>query len=49
VRAAWEHGYDVVVAEDACASMSAELHEMAIRHIFPRIARVARSAEIVLA
>ena len=49
VRCAWEHGYDVVVAEDACATMSPELHEMAIQHIFPRIARVTRSAEIVLA
>ena len=49
VRAAWEHGYDVVVPEDACATMSPELHQMAIRHIFPRIARVTRSAEITFA
>lgn len=39
-RNAWEHGYDVIVVEDACTSMSAELHGMAIRHIFPRIGRV---------
>jgi nicotinamidase-related amidase len=45
-RQAWEHGYDVIVAEDACASMSAELHDVAIRHIFPRIARVMASADI---
>ncbi len=49
VRSAWEHGYDVVVPEDACATMSPELHEVAIRHIFPRIARVTRSAEVVFA
>jgi nicotinamidase-related amidase len=48
LRDAWEHGYDVVVAEDACASMSAELHEMAIKHIFPRLARVTRGADIAL-
>jgi nicotinamidase-related amidase len=48
-RAAWEHGYAVVLAEDACTSMSAELHEMAVRSIFPRIARVTRAAEIALA
>jgi nicotinamidase-related amidase len=47
-REAWEHGYDVVLAEDACASVSVELHEAAIQHIFPRIARVVQSADIVL-
>jgi nicotinamidase-related amidase len=49
VRAAWEHGYDVVVVEDACATMSPELHEMAIRHIFPRLARVMQSPDVVFA
>lgn len=39
-RSAWEHGYTVLIVEDACASFSAELHEMAVRHIFPRIGRV---------
>ncbi len=47
-RQAWEHGYAVVLAEDACASLSAELHEMAIRYIFPRISRVAQSADVTL-
>ena len=47
-REAWEHGYDVVLAEDACASVSVELHASAIQHIFPRIARVVQSADIVL-
>ena len=47
-RAAWEQGYAVVVLEDLCASMGAELHAFAVSHIFPRIARVTRSAEIEL-
>jgi nicotinamidase-related amidase len=42
-RQAWELGYEVILVEDAATSMSAELHDMAIRHIFPRIARVAKS------
>jgi nicotinamidase-related amidase len=39
-RSAWEHGYEVVVIEDACASVSAEAHDFAVKTIFPRIARV---------
>jgi nicotinamidase-related amidase len=46
VRHAWELGYDVVVAEDLCASVSAELHDLSIRFILPRIARVATSDAI---
>jgi nicotinamidase-related amidase len=45
-RAAWEHGYDVLLVEDACTSVSAELHDMAIQQIFPRIARVVNVADI---
>jgi nicotinamidase-related amidase len=45
-RQAWEHGYALVIAEDACATMSLELHKMAFEAIFPRIARVVASAEI---
>lgn len=47
-RQAWEYGYDVVLAEDLCATHSPDLHDMAIHHIFPRIARVMRSAEVEL-
>jgi len=47
-RAAWEHGYAVVVLEDACATLSAEMHEFALRRIFPRIARVRTTAQIEL-
>jgi nicotinamidase-related amidase len=45
-RQAWEHGYAVVIVEDACATMSAELHEVAIKTIFPRIARVTVSGDL---
>ncbi|WP_118134944.1 hydrolase [Oceanicella sp. SM1341] len=48
-RAAWEHGYDVVLAEDLCTSVSAELHEMSLRAVMPRISRVRLSGDILLA
>jgi nicotinamidase-related amidase len=47
VRHGWELGYDVVVAEDACATtLTAELHDFAMQTIFPRIARVTKTADI---
>jgi nicotinamidase-related amidase len=42
-RQAWELGYETVLIEDACAGFTAELHAMAVEHIFSRIARVTRS------
>jgi nicotinamidase-related amidase len=48
-RFAWELGYDVAIVEDACAGPTAELHEMAFRAIFPRVARVVRSADVSFA
>ncbi|MCQ8240948.1 hydrolase [Rhizosaccharibacter radicis] len=45
-RQAWEHGYEVVIAEDATASISAEMHEFAIGKLLPMIARIRSSAEI---
>jgi nicotinamidase-related amidase len=47
-RAAHEHGYAVVLAEDATAAFSAEMHSFAFEHIFPRLGRVTRAAEIAL-
>lgn len=47
-RFAWELGYDVVIAEDACTTTTSELHDVSIRHILPRIARVMTSGDIVL-
>ncbi|AYD00372.1 hydrolase [Neorhizobium sp. NCHU2750] len=48
VRAGWEHGYNVVVVEDASTGVSAELHDMAFKFIFPRIARVTTTADLTL-
>jgi len=47
-RQAWELGYEVVVLRDACAAITAELHDMAFDHILPRIARVAVASDLVL-
>ena len=46
-RHAWELGYDLVVLEDLCAtSAPVELHDMAVKHVFPRLAQVTTSAAI---
>lgn len=45
-REAWEHNYAVVLAEDATSGMSAEMHEFAIKNIFPRISRVTTAGNI---
>jgi nicotinamidase-related amidase len=42
-RQAWELGYELVIARDATTSGAVEPHEATMRHIFPRIARVADS------
>ena len=47
-RAAHEHGYAVVLAEDAATSLSAEMHAFAFDHIFPHLGRVAKADEIEL-
>jgi nicotinamidase-related amidase len=47
-RAAHEHGYAVVLAEDAATTFSAEMHTLAFEQIFPRLGRVAKAAEIEL-
>ena len=46
-RSAYEHGYAQIFVEDAMASFSAEMHEFAVKNIFPRIGNV-RSTEEVL-
>jgi len=45
-RQAWEHGYAIVLAEDAASSQSAEMHDFAIKNIFPRLSRVLKTADI---
>lgn len=46
-RNAWELGFGLVIAEDACSAASTEQHQSSMTHIFPRIARV-RSVEEIL-
>ncbi|MCW8111266.1 hydrolase [Yersinia intermedia] len=48
-RAAWEHGYELVIAEDGCSTASNEMQQFAFTHIFPRISRVRSSREILAA
>lgn len=48
-REAWQHGYAVVLVEDACTSMNADAHRMAIEKVLPRIARVRKTADVVAA
>jgi nicotinamidase-related amidase len=45
-RQAWELGYEVILAEDASASLSGEMHAFSVEKIMPRIARVADSARL---
>ena len=47
-RQAYEHGYEVVIAEDATTSLSAEMHEFSVRAILPMISRVAKVNEMAL-
>jgi nicotinamidase-related amidase len=47
-REAWEHNYAIVLAEDITSGMSAELHEFAVKNIFPRISRVTTVPNISL-
>jgi nicotinamidase-related amidase len=48
-RAAWEHNYALVLAEDVMSGQSAENHRFAIEQIFPRLGRVRKTAEILAA
>ena len=46
-RAAWEHGYAVVFAEDAMSAQNAEQHRFAVETIFPRLGRVRSTAQVL--
>jgi nicotinamidase-related amidase len=48
-RAAWEHGYSVVFAEDAMSSTGGDTHGFAIANIFPRLGLVRQTADILAA
>ncbi|HSP16497.1 MAG TPA: hydrolase [Thermoanaerobaculia bacterium] len=48
-RAAHEHSYQIVFAEDAMAGLSAEAHQFAVKNIFPRLGLVRSTAEVLAA
>jgi nicotinamidase-related amidase len=47
-RSAAEHGYELVIPEDLCSSVSAETHAFSFKHILPRLARITSSDAITL-
>lgn len=46
-RAAWEHGYSILFAEDVTSSFSTEMHDFAFSNIFPRLGLVTESEAII--
>lgn len=48
-RAAHDHGYGVVVPEDACSGTDAVVHEFAVARTFPQLARVTTTAATIAA
>lgn len=48
-RNAWELGFNLVIAEDACSAASADQHLGSMTNIFPRIGRVRSTDEIISA
>lgn len=47
-RQAYEHGYELLIVKDVTTSSDAEGHEMSMKHIMPRLARVVQSSDITL-
>jgi nicotinamidase-related amidase len=47
-RQAYEHGYELLIVKDATTSSAAEGHEMSMKHILPRLARLVQTADITL-
>jgi nicotinamidase-related amidase len=47
-RQAHEHGYEVVIAEDATTGRSEEMHAFAVNAIFPLLGRVVKTDDIDL-
>lgn len=48
-RDAWQSDYAVLIAEDACSSFSAEMHQFALAHTLPRVSRIRSTDEIIKA
>ena len=47
-RSAAEHGYELVISEDLCSGLSAEMHAFSFKYILPRLARITTSDKIIL-
>jgi nicotinamidase-related amidase len=45
-RQAWEHGYSIVLAEDATSGQSVEMHRFSVENILSRISRISKAADI---
>jgi nicotinamidase-related amidase len=48
-RAAFEHGYELVLPEDLSGSPSAEAHRNSFELVFPRLGRIRTTAEVLAA
>jgi nicotinamidase-related amidase len=46
-RFAYESGYEQIFVEDATSSMSKEIHDLSIDHVFKRMGRVRKTDEIL--
>ncbi len=44
---AFQHGYHVVLAEDACSDRDKESHQLFINKIFPKTARIRSTKQII--
>ena len=47
-RQAYEHGYELLIVKDATTSSVAEGHEMSMKRILPRLARLVQSGDLTL-
>jgi nicotinamidase-related amidase len=47
-RQAYEHGYELLIVKDATTSSVIEGHDMSMKHILPRLARLVTSGDISL-
>jgi len=48
-RAAWEHGYDLLIVEDATTDTDPDAHANSFTRIFPRIAQLATTDAVLAA
>lgn len=48
-REAWQHSYNLIIAEDACTSVDSDMHSFAIKRILPRLGKIRSTADILAA